>query len=139
MADLDLETIRHALQTAHEGGFSEVRLELGDSAFSASLANPDIAAQKHQPELNGSLKEAIKEPDLRLKPIAATCVGFYKPSDSVLRVGQRVHQGDIVATITALGLANDVESPVSGEIIEVLATPEQPVEYGQPLVVVRED
>ena len=46
-------------------------------------------------------------------------------------------KGEIVASIAALGLNNDVESPVSGEIIEVLVKPDQAVEFGQALALVK--
>jgi acetyl-CoA carboxylase biotin carboxyl carrier protein len=137
MADLDLETIRHALKSARDGGFGEVHLEFGSSYFSAKLSASKKSLSSSKLELNGSASELGEfAPDL--KSITAPSVGYYKTAGKGLKVGDRVAKGDIVASITALGLANDVEAQVTGEIVEVLATPEQPVEYGQALATVRE-
>ena len=46
--------------------------------------------------------------------------------------------GDIVAVISQLGIANDVESRVSGEIVEVLIEENQPVMFGQVLARIKE-
>lgn len=137
MAELDLETIRHALSVARQSGLAEVQLESGDAAFSAVLNG---TAAKSTPAVHAvaDLDAATNLPIVDGKPITSPCVGFYKPLDSVFVLGKRVEKGQIVATIQALGLANDVESPVAGEIQEIFVTPDQPVEFGQPLALVRE-
>ena len=75
------------------------------------------------------------EPEYQV--IASTLVGYYQEAKQPLRVGTAVHAGEVVAIVTALGIANDVESKVSGEIVEVLVEPNQPVEYGQALAKVK--
>jgi acetyl-CoA carboxylase biotin carboxyl carrier protein len=134
MAELELETIRHALGVAARHGFSQVALESGESSFSAVLG------KRKSPPAHSSAPAPHAEsesPSESRIPITAVCVGFYQPTDGALSLGRQVEQGEIVATIAALGLANDVESPVSGEIVEVLVEPDQPVQFGQPLAYVQ--
>jgi acetyl-CoA carboxylase biotin carboxyl carrier protein len=64
-------------------------------------------------------------------------VGYYRADGAKLEVGQTIEKGDVVATIAALGLANDLESPVSGVVTEVLAKEGDPVQYGQVLAKVK--
>jgi acetyl-CoA carboxylase biotin carboxyl carrier protein len=64
-------------------------------------------------------------------------VGYFKLGSPALAIGQKVEQGQHVASITALGLANDLESAVGGEVVEVLIRDGDPVEYGQVLARVR--
>lgn len=131
MSELNLDIVRHALKIARSHGYAEVELELGDSAFSARLApGPAPAAVVAD---SGTSEPATPAP----APIKATVVGYYREAKTPLTVGQTVQKGDVVAVIAALGLANDVESTVSGEVVEVLVEPDQPVEYGQPLALVR--
>jgi acetyl-CoA carboxylase biotin carboxyl carrier protein len=137
MPGLDRETIRHALEVARREGFQEVELEAASDRFTGRLA----PSKGFRPSSGASAADRDAETgpqEPAPKPITATCVGFYRPSDSKLIVGSKVERGEIVATIAALGLANDVESPVSGEIVEVLVAPDQAVEYGQALALVKE-
>lgn len=130
MDALDPDLIRHALSVARQHGFAEVDLEIGPDSFSAKLdAAPQISRSKK------SSDRLSEEPVL--ETIAATLVGYYRPSRTPLQVGTTVSKGDIVAIIAALGIANDVESKVSGEVVEVLVEPNQPVEYGQALAKVK--
>ena len=72
------------------------------------------------------------------KFIKSPMVGtFYlKPSptsDPFVEVGQNVNVGDTVCIIEAMKLMNEIESDVSGRIVEVLVNDGEPVEYGMPL------
>lgn len=135
MPELDLETIRHALNVARSKGLAEVEIELEDSGFSARF---EAAPKKKQvPAVHAAVASGTTaEPEL--VAISAPHVGYYVPGEMPLAVGRSVERGEIVASINALGLANDVESPISGEVLEVLVKPEQPVEFGQVLALVKE-
>lgn len=130
MSELDLDVVRHALTLARAQGFAEVELAVGESSFKARLA-PGAPVTSAPQSSDGQSSETS------LAPIKSTVVGYYREANPPLRVGQDVKKGDVVAVIVALGLANDVESTVSGEVVEVLVEPDQPVQYGQPLANVR--
>ncbi len=131
MSNLDLELVRHALSVARQRGFAEVELAIGEQNFSAHL--DPLPRKAGQAKASGP--EAPKEPELL--NITATLVGYYREAKRPLRVGDIVQKGDVVAVVAALGIANDVESKVSGEVVEVLVEPNQPVEYGQTLAKVK--
>lgn len=126
MAKLDLELVRHALTVARQHGFAEVELGIGEEIFSAKLA-PGKPAPKPQSETSGE----TEEPTEQLAEVKATLVGYYRPAKTPLEIGMTVQQGDVVAVVAALGIANDIESPATGEVVEVLIELNQPVEYGQ--------
>lgn len=72
------------------------------------------------------------------KIIKSPMVGtFYlKPSptsDPFVEIGQNINIGDTVCIIEAMKLMNEIESDVSGKIVEVLVNDGEPVEYGMPL------
>jgi acetyl-CoA carboxylase, biotin carboxyl carrier protein len=54
-------------------------------------------------------------------------------------VGKRVKQGDTLCIIEAMKLMNEIESEVSGEVLEILVENESMVEFGQPLFRIRRD
>jgi acetyl-CoA carboxylase biotin carboxyl carrier protein len=131
MSDTTVETFKHALSVARKLGFAEVDIEMGEASFEAKLepakARPQVARSVDESSPDGGLPEAP------LPEILSTLVGYYGPSSPPLAVGRKVAKGDVVAVISALGLANDIESALSGEVVEVLVIEGDPVEYGQPL------
>lgn len=134
MADLDLDLIRHALDVARANGISEVDIEMGNGSFEARLgALPAVFAGSHDADAAADLIDAS------IKTLTSPLVGYYKPGKEPLAAGARVEKGSVIAVVAALGLANDVEAAYTGEIVEVLVEPEQPVEFGQPLATVRVD
>jgi acetyl-CoA carboxylase biotin carboxyl carrier protein len=54
-------------------------------------------------------------------------------------VGQRVEVGDTVCIIEAMKILNQIEADHGGVIRAILSENGQPVEYGQPLFVIRDD
>ena len=68
---------------------------------------------------------------------------FYRaPSpdvESFVQEGEHVTPGQTVCIIEAMKLMNEIESDVSGTIMEILVQDAEPVEYGQPLFLVRPD
>lgn len=56
-----------------------------------------------------------------------------------VEVGQRVQVNDTVCIIEAMKILNQIEADHAGVISAILAENGQPVEYGQPLFVIRDD
>lgn len=135
MTESSVDAIRHALAVARKNGYVEVELETPEGAFEAKLG-PSSAhlAPIAFPDLPVASLEA---PVQSTAEIAATLVGYYHEADPPLAVGRIVSKGDVVAVIEALGLANEVESTVSGEVTEVFVSAGQSVQFGQGLAQVR--
>ncbi len=73
-------------------------------------------------------------------PIVGT---FYRaPSPGAppfVEVGQHVSAGQVLCIIEAMKLMNEIESEISGTIVEILPENAQPVEYGEVLFRIRPD
>ena len=74
--------------------------------------------------------------------ITAPMVGtFYTapaPGEAVfVEVGSRVTVGQTVCILEAMKLMNELESEVTGEVVEILVENGTPVEFGQPLIKVK--
>ncbi|MBU3218096.1 acetyl-CoA carboxylase biotin carboxyl carrier protein [Clostridium estertheticum] len=54
-------------------------------------------------------------------------------SKNFVKVGSIVKVGDTLCILEAMKLMNEIESEVNGEVLEVLVSNEDMVEYGQPL------
>jgi acetyl-CoA carboxylase biotin carboxyl carrier protein len=74
-----------------------------------------------------------------LQAISAPMVGtFYRspaPGDpAFVEVGSRITTGQPVCILEAMKLMNELESEISGEVVEILVENGTPVEFGQVLM-----
>jgi acetyl-CoA carboxylase biotin carboxyl carrier protein len=67
---------------------------------------------------------------------------FYRSSSpdrpSLVEIGSEITKGAPVCIIEAMKLFNEIESEISGRIVEVLVENATPVEFDQPLFVVEQ-
>ena len=54
-------------------------------------------------------------------------------------VGDKVSKGQVVCIIEAMKLFNEIESEISGLVSKILVNNASPVEYGQPLILIKQD
>lgn len=72
-----------------------------------------------------------------LAPLVGTFHVWAKPRGGTLvAVGDRVKEGQLVGTIQSLNVFNEVETTVAGRVVEVHVQDGQPVEYGQLLMTI---
>ena len=81
-------------------------------------------------------------PEENLHIVKSPIVGTYYEAPSpgspaFAKVGDTVSTGQILCIVEAMKLMNEIESDVSGEIVKILVSNGQPVEYGQPLFAIR--
>jgi len=130
MPDLDSYLVRHALTVAREHGYAEVSLEVDGSSFSATL-DP----RKQPKRASGLAAVSTGEPEEpQAKAVKSTLVGYLQKVST--KPGDTVKKGDVVAVVTALGLANDIESSVSGTVTEIVHRDGEAVQYGEPILLV---
>jgi len=129
MVGIDLNAIRHALALARTKGYDEVEIRFNGVEFQARLAATPAPTSQRTGEDDAARAELHQ---IAEKPaITSPVVGYYRAKGKPLEVGRQVRQGEIVAMVSGLGLHNDVESPATGEIAEVLVKEGEPVEFGQ--------
>jgi len=73
-------------------------------------------------------------------PIVGTFYTAPNPdSPAYVRVGDRVEVGQVLCIVEAMKLMNEIESDVSGVVVEIFPKNAQPVEFGEPLFAVQSD
>ncbi|HEX9370422.1 MAG TPA: acetyl-CoA carboxylase biotin carboxyl carrier protein [Roseiflexaceae bacterium] len=75
------------------------------------------------------------------EPIASPMVGTYysapSPKDPpYVQEGDTIQPGDRVGIVEAMKMMNEIEAEIGGRITKILVKDGQPVEYGQPLMIV---
>ncbi len=106
----------------------------------AVSAAPVAAASAPAPAAAAEPAAAADSAHKVVSPIVGT---FYRaPSpdaDAFVQVGQHVNVGDTLCIVEAMKLMNEIESDATGTVIKILVENGQPVEYNQPIFLVKPD
>ena len=158
--NLDHEELHRLLATLAESDIQEFRLEgedfclevkrnLGSSLDSIVTPNKITSEESDTPLPQPKMEAAAAAPSTPppsvpgsrsdLVEVTAPMVGtFYRapgPEDPpFVEIGARINVGQPVCILEAMKLMNELESEVSGEVIEILVENGTPVEFGQVLM-----
>jgi acetyl-CoA carboxylase biotin carboxyl carrier protein len=151
---MDIRKVKKLIELLEESGIAEIEINEGEesvriSRYSTSAPAP-VAAPVQQfapaPAAEAAPVPAADDSSDDSSAISghsvnAPMVGtFYSaPSPGApdfVKVGDHVKEGDTVCIIEAMKILNQIEADKSGTIKAVLVDNAQPVEFGQPLVVI---
>ena len=154
---MDLRKLKKLIDLVQESGIAEleitegeekVKIVKGNGALAAAAPAPvqfvpQQAPPAPQPSRPAPVATPPAEPDAAAEGqvVKAPMVGtFYRsPSPDAkafVEVGQTVKKGDTVCIIEAMKLMNEIETDLGGVVKAILVENGQPVEYGQPLLVI---
>ncbi len=149
---IDLDKIRELIELMKEHDLCEVDLSDGEERVSlkrgSAASGPMVTAITPAPMMVAPVAappvtpEATPSPDDGLVPIESPMVGtFYtKPdpdSDTFVAVGDEVTEDTTVCIIEAMKVFNEIKAETAGTVVRILVENDAPVEYGQPLMLVR--
>jgi acetyl-CoA carboxylase biotin carboxyl carrier protein len=81
--------------------------------------------------------DAVKHPGMVPSPMVGTAYFAPQPgAKPFIDVGSKVKIGDTLLIIEAMKTMNQIPSPRAGTVTQILVEDGQPVEYGEPLVVI---
>lgn len=148
---IDTNYIEKLARILNENGLSEIALEDEDcavtirrSATSGEIVlptiKPAVVPQETVTETKADEKVEAEQKSER-KAITSPMVGtFYAASspeaEPMVQIGDTVKKGDVVCIIEAMKLMNEIQSEVSGKIVEICVENGQPIEFGQVLMYV---
>ena len=105
------------------------------SQLESKINNENPIPEKSTEPINDtiSLKQFIQK-----APLVGTVYLSPKPGESnFIKVGDNVKKGQKLCLIEAMKIFNEIESEYDGVIQEILVRDEDPVEFGQPIVIIR--
>ena len=144
LADSDIEEFR----LEGEDFYLEVKRNFGTSSDSITsqkkTTSEDIESQPPQRKIEASEVPSTPPPSVPgsrsdLVEVTAPMVGtFYRapgPEEApFVDIGSKIRVGQAVCILEAMKLMNELESEVSGEVVEILVDNGTPVEFGQVLM-----
>jgi len=141
----NMELIRNMADILNETNLSDIELEqdglrirVSRAAAPAPQAAAVYAARPQEPAAEA--KAAAPGFDLK-KAVTSPMVGtaYLSPAPGArpfVEVGQQVSEGQTLLIVEAMKTMNQIPSPRAGTVKAILVDNEQPVEYGEALVIV---
>lgn len=147
---IDPELVREMAQLINETDLTEIEVQKGDLrirvartitatvmapvAAAPAFAAAPVAAPVAAP---ADAKAAAAHPGTVNSPMVGTA--YRRPSPEAkpfIEIGQEVKAGERVLLVEAMKTFNDIVAPRAGKVIAILVEDGQPVEYGEPLLVI---
>jgi acetyl-CoA carboxylase biotin carboxyl carrier protein len=139
--DIDPETIRKLAELMTETGLSEIEMAEGDRRVRvsrAAMAAPvHFAASTAAPAVAPAAVSPASNPGAVTSPMVGTAYLQAEPgAPPFVSVGSTVRVGDTLLIIEAMKVMNPIKAPKSGVVSQILISDGQPVEYGEPMMIV---
>ncbi len=88
--------------------------------------------------LEDSQEEQVPEGELVRSPMVGTFYNSPSPeAEAFVSLGQQIKEGDTMCIIEAMKMFNQIEAEASGTVVAILVENGQPVEFDEPLFVIR--
>ena len=144
--DIDADAIRKLATLMTETGLAEIELAEGERRMRVARAvAPPVAyapvaavAPAHHAETAAqSAASLATHPGAVTSPMVGTA--YLQPEPEAPRfveVGDTVRVGDTLLIIEAMKVMNPIKAPKAGTVTQILVSDGQPVEYGEPLMII---
>ncbi len=154
---MDIRKIKKLIDLLEDSGLAELEIHEGEESVRltryasapppatpvAAQPVPVQAAPAAAPQAGLPAAETPAQPEDDGTPIRSPMVGTFYAAPSpdappFVKVGDTIKAGDPLCIIEAMKMFNQIEAEVSGTITAILVENGQPVEFDQPLFLVRE-
>ncbi len=153
---IDPRMVRKLADILDETGLSEIEVEVGDMrirvarttvaaapapaptvhALPAPAAAPQPSARAIAAAEADAAEAAAPQGEAIKSPMVGTVYRSPQPgADAFIKPGDKVKAGQTLLIIEAMKTMNPIPSPRDGTVLEILVNDAEPVEFGEPLVV----
>lgn len=152
---MDIRKIKKLIELLEASDIAEIEITEGEESVRINRYGPPPPMQAMPPvsyippghqvnpaAIQPPCENSPEAPPADGKLIRSPMVGtFYNaPSpeaDTFVKLGDEINPGDTVCIIEAMKMFNRIEADFGGKIVEILVENGQPVEYDEPLFVVK--
>ena len=101
------------------------------------MATPSVAAGPLSAAAAAAVADLSKHPGVVPSPMVGTAYWAPEPgAKPFIEVGSKVSAGQTLLIIEAMKTMNQIPSPRAGTVTQILVEDGQPVEFGEPLVII---
>ena len=144
---IDRDLIHELTALLDETGLTEIEIQQDGKrvrvARAAAISTVPSAAVRvevaPQPGAEAAVKpiDPSKHPGVVISPMVGTAYAAPEPGGKpFIDIGGKVKAGDTLLIVEAMKTMNQIPAPRAGTVIQVLFEDGQPVEFGEPLVII---
>ncbi len=151
---MDIRKVKKLIELLDESGIAEIEINEGEESvrisryptsgavmpmqqYAAPMPAPVAAAPAAEVETeSASVECAIIGHSVNAPMVGTFYLAASPGAPDFCKVGDRVNEGDTVCIIEAMKILNQIEADKSGVVKAILVDNAQPVEFGQPLIVI---
>ncbi len=146
---IDPALVRELAAILSDTGLTEIEVEHGELRL--RIARTITAAALHTPHAHApaapaaapsaspapaSAADPAKHPGMVPSPMVGTAYLSPEPGKpAFIKVGDTVTEGQTILVVEAMKTFNPIPAPRAGKVIAILVADSQPVEFGEPLVI----
>lgn len=153
---MDLSELKGIISLVQKSDLTEFEIELKDIKLRMArpgaikpgqdaikeivVQAPSTSPISSVPQVSNTNIENTNKDDLAVfeSPMVGTFYRKPSPDDpAFVKVGDSVKKGDTLCIIEAMKVMNEIQSEISGEIVDILVEDGASVEFGQPLFKIR--
>lgn len=135
LSEIELEKSGLKLRVARTISVTAAPVSVGPAPVTAGAA--PAASGPATPTDSAPLDDAHKHPGAIKAPMVGTAYRSPEPTEPpFVEVGSKVKEGDTLLIIEAMKTMNQIPAPKSGTVTAILFDNGQPVEFGEPLIII---
>lgn len=139
---MNLKEIKELIEIVEASSLSEFSIKEGNLEIAMKRnygVSDNVEWKVREAKQNTPVEEPEPEEDVYImSPMVGTFYNSPAPDAvSYVNVGDTVKKGQTLCIIEAMKLMNEIECEYDAEIVSVMVSNEQKVEYGQPLFKIR--
>ena len=142
LPEIDHDVIRQLAKLLEETGLTEIAIEQNGVSLRVARNLTAAASRARPPELavpvsGATPATAAQHPGLVASPMVGTAyLGPAPGARPFVEVGSQVKADETLLIIEAMKTMNQIPAPRAGTVIQIVVEDGQPVEYGQPLLII---
>ena len=148
---MDLKKIKKLMELLEESGLSEIEVKEGEESIKLSrisgiqpqenvvnVATSQASSKLDKDDAKDVDKKDIPDGDVITSPMVGTFYRSASPdSKPFVEKGQKINKGETLCILEAMKMMNQVSAETGGTIIDILVDDAEPVEFGQPLFIIK--
>lgn len=158
---MDIRKVKKLIEMLEESEIAEIEIHEGEESVRISRASSVMPTQAVMQvptappaQIQGAVSQTVNEtggdtgsseenePEGHI--IKAPMVGIFYEAPApgkppFVELGKTAKKGDVLCIIEAMKIMNQIEADISGVVAKIMVENGEPVEYGQPLFVIREE
>ena len=141
------DVVRSLAQLLDETGLTEIEVERSGlrvrvarwnaTPATVTAPSPAVVPEPLRPAPVATVVDLTKHPGLVASPMVGTAYRASEPgARAFVEVGSSVKEGATLLIIEAMKTMNQIPAPRSGTVTQILFEDGQPVEFGEPLMII---